>query len=161
MGWWLPLTTLLIGVIGGFFIARGSDSNRRKAADLQQQLDLVNTELSDYRNRVTRHFARTAELVDALAANSREIYKHLAAGSENLCDGNAVQLKRFDDKPSLAGQTPTQKPSAAEAATEISGEDIALVKPDDGWYEILPETDEPRSDDSSKAEQRKIEEPAL
>lgn len=160
MAWWLPLTTLVIGIIGGFFIARGSDSNRRKAADLQQQLDVVNTELNDYRNRVTRHFARTAELVDALAENSREIYKHLAQGSENLCDGDTVKLKRFDDRPSLAGQTQTQTPPAPDQAAE-SGEDISLVKPDDGWYEILPETDEPRNDVSSRTEKRKVEEPAL
>ena len=160
MGWWLPLTTLLIGIIGGFFIARGSDSERRKAADLQEQLDLVNTELGDYRNRVTSHFARTAELVDALAANSREIYKHLARGSENLCDGEAVKLKRFDDTLSLGGQVETQTPSTPRSATE-AGEDISLVKPDDGWYEIMPETDEPRKDDSNKTEKRKAEEPAL
>ena len=160
MGWWLPLTTLIIGIVGGFFIARSNDSNRRKAADLQEQLNVVNTELKDYRDRVTSHFARTAELVDALAANSREIYRHLAEGSENLCDGDAVKLKRFDDTPYLAGQTRTQTHSAPETVTE-SNEDISMVKPDDGWYEILPEADEPRNDSNPESAKRKVEEPAL
>jgi len=158
MGWWLPLTTLVIGVVGGFFIARSNDSNRRKAADLQEQLDVVNTELNDYRNRVTRHFARTAELVDALAANSRDIYRHLAEGSENLCDSDAVKLRRFDDTPSLSGQAQTRpEPGPVSESTE----DIPPIKPDDGWYEILPETDEPRNDVGARTEKRKVEEPAL
>lgn len=160
MAWWIPLTTLIIGIIGGFFIARGSDGQRRKAADLQEQLDVVNTELNDYRSRVTRHFARTAELVDALAANSREIYRHLAAGSENLCDTDAVKLKQFDDNPSLTRQTKTRTPAAAASSNEAN-DDITAIKPDDGWYEIMPETDEPHSDARAKNEKRKIEEPAL
>jgi uncharacterized membrane-anchored protein YhcB (DUF1043 family) len=154
MGWWLPLTTLVIGIVGGVFIARSSDRDRRKATDLQLQLDSLNTELNEYRNRVTRHFARTAELVDALAANSREIYRHLAEGSEKLCDTDAVKLGQFDDKLGLGDQ----KTQTAESVTAV--EPSEPPKPDDGWYEILPETDEPRSD-AEKPEKRKVEEPAL
>jgi uncharacterized membrane-anchored protein YhcB (DUF1043 family) len=158
MDWWLALTTLVIGVLGGFAIARSGDSNRRKAADLQAQLDAANAELSDYRLSVTRHFSRTAELVDALAANSREIYRHLAEGSERLCDSDAVKLGKYDDKPGIAGET--KRSSRQEATAEPGGEANPQSKPDDGWYEILPESEEQRGT-GGKGEKRNIEEPVL
>jgi len=159
MGEWLPLATLVIGIVGGVFLARSGDSNRRKAVDLQQQLDAANTELSDYRTRVSRHFSRTAELVDALAENSREIYNHLAEGSEKLCDVDVVKLGQFDVKPSLT----TKSEPSPQAETVIPGEETTPTKPDDGWYEIMPETDEQRNEveKPEKPEKRKAEEPAV
>jgi uncharacterized membrane-anchored protein YhcB (DUF1043 family) len=144
MEWWYALTTLLIGAIGGFVIARAGDRNKRRAEALQGELDMVNLELNDYRGRVNQHFARTAELVDALAANSREIYNHLAEGSQSLCDPNAIKIKQAPAAPSLSKQAD----DATVVMAGVTAADSVADKPDEGWYEILPETDE-----------RKLEEP--
>jgi uncharacterized membrane-anchored protein YhcB (DUF1043 family) len=154
MNWWYILIAVVVGVVGGFFIARSGDNNRRKANDLQEQLNAATTELDDYRERVSRHFARTAELVDALAANSREIYNHLAEGSERLCDSDAVKLgQRDDDRPSLSAAG-SSRPAANREQDRISP-----AKPDDGWYEILPESEE--QGNSKKTAKDKVEEPVL
>jgi len=141
MEWWYAITALIIGVGGGFFIGRSGDRVRKRADELQLELDSVNNELNEYRGRVTRHFSRTAELVDALAANSRAIYNHLAEGSEQLCDSSAVRMQQ--DKPEVL-QADT--PAAETVDTDV--QEPATAKPDEGWYEIMPEPDE-----------RKVEEP--
>ena len=143
MEWWFAITALIIGAVGGFAIGRSGDRVRKRAAALQDELNSVNVELNEYRGRVTRHFARTAELVDSLAANSRDIYNHLAQGSQQLCDTRAVRMQQ--DKPEVL----QKKPGSADAVPDADAKaDPAAVKPDEGWYEILPE-----------AEDRKVEEP--
>jgi hypothetical protein len=143
MEWWLALAALIIGVTAGFIFGRIGDASRKRAETLQNELDSVNVELNEYRGRVTRHFTRTAELVDALAANSREIYNHLAEGSQKLCDANT---KKIDQE--TTGSLPTQATEDTVVKDSHIKPDAAVEKPDEGWYEILPETDE-----------RKVEEP--
>jgi len=143
MEWWFAVTGLVIGAGAGFFVGRGGDRARKRADELQLELDSVNNELNEYRGHVTRHFSRTAELVDALAANSREIYNHLAAGSEQLCDPGAVRMKQ-DKREVLQADTPV-----VESADNSDAVETTAAKPEEGWYEIMPESDE-----------RKIEEPA-
>jgi len=144
MEWWLALTTLIIGIFGGFVIARSSDRNKKRADALQDELETINVELNEYRGRVTRHFSRTAELVDALAANSREIYNHLAEGSEKLCDAGAVKMQHDKTRP-LPEQTPESSAVLDDAVTT----DPVVEKPDEGWYEILPETDERKVEEAA------------
>jgi len=144
MEWWFAVAALAIGAGAGFFIGRGGDRVRKRADELQLELDSVNNELNEYRGNVTRHFSRTAELVDALAANSREIYNHLATGSEQLCDPGAVRMKQ-DKREALQANTPV-----VESAEQIDSTETFAAKPEEGWYEIMPESDE-----------RKVKEPAL
>ena len=115
MEWWYAVAALIIGAGAGFFIGRGGDRVRKRADELQLELDSVNNELSEYRGRVTRHFSRTAELVDALAANSREIYNHLAEGSEQLCDTSAVRMKQ-DTREALQADTTAVESTDSEVA---------------------------------------------
>jgi len=143
MEWWLALTTLIIGVFGGFVIARSSDRNKKRADALQSELETINVELNEYRGRVTQHFARTAELVDALAANSREIYNHLAEGSQKLCASDAIKMQQ-----DIGAQPLPKQPADVSAVTaESVTTDPVAEKPDEGWYEILPETDERKVED--------------
>jgi len=141
MEWWPVLAALIIGVVGGFVIAHSGDRNKKRADALQTELESVNTELDEYRNRVTQHFSRTAELVDALAANSREIYNHLAEGSQRLCDSDAIKIQQEKTQPL------TQQVKKTSEILDDSGAEAITDKPDEGWYEILPETDERKVED--------------
>ncbi len=169
MEWVLALTTLVLGLMAGFFLASTGDRNKRRADSLQEQLDNVSAELDEYRNQVTRHFVRTAELVDALAANSREIYNHLAEGSHNLCDADVIKLDqstsaKIAPESDAASVVVTDTPLhtvKTDAVNEQSTETAATTQPDEGWYEILPESDVDDSSAPKRAAKKKEEEPVV
>lgn len=171
MEWVLALTTLVLGLMAGFFLASSSDRNKRRADELQDQLDSVSAELDEYRGQVTKHFVRTAELVDALAANSREIYNHLAEGSQSLCDANAIKLSQTE-QPKLQPDSESTSQAAASVVVTDTRLNItkeheaekqqpeAVAQPDEGWYEIMPETEDADSPVHKKADKKKEAEPA-
>jgi uncharacterized membrane-anchored protein YhcB (DUF1043 family) len=75
---------LLIGVGAGFLLGR-RDANR--ADDIQSELDT-------YRRDVTEHFGRTAAHFQAIGAEYRKLYDHMASGESALCDtGQGVAFK--------------------------------------------------------------------
>ena len=69
---------LLVGAVIGYMMAgsRGSE----KANEVQAELD-------DYRKQVTQHFSETAQHFQAIGAEYRKLYEHMAAGAGQLCDG--------------------------------------------------------------------------
>ncbi|MFQ5643593.1 MAG: YhcB family protein [Thiogranum sp.] len=70
-------------------------SNRRRAIELQEKLDQLQQELDDYRDQVGQHFRKTSELVQAMTDSYRNVYEHLARGSEVLCQ-DPVSTPRLD-----------------------------------------------------------------
>ena len=46
----------------------------------------VETELKAYKDRVTEHFGQSAAHFQAIGQQYRELYEHMAAGSQSLCD---------------------------------------------------------------------------
>ncbi len=83
----LSLGLLAAGAAIGFYLARLGQS-----AD-QAKLDEVETEFDTYREQVTEHFAETASRFTAIGQQYRELYDHLAAGSESLCLTDKVEGK--------------------------------------------------------------------
>ena len=69
---------LLVGAVIGYLMAgsRGSE----KANEVQAELD-------DYRKQVTQHFSETAQHFQAIGAEYRKLYEHMATGAGQLCDG--------------------------------------------------------------------------
>ena len=67
---------LLIGVGVGFLLGRRDTS---RADDIQAELDT-------YRREVTDHFGRTAAHFQAIGAEYRKLYDHMATGEAALCD---------------------------------------------------------------------------
>lgn len=84
----IAVAALLFGGISGFFIGRaGRKGDQAKLSD-------VENEFSDYREQVTEHFAKTANHFQSIGQQYRELYEHMASGSEALCATD-------DAKPSL------------------------------------------------------------
>jgi len=86
--WAIGLISFVIGV-GVGFLMRG---NRRRVHELEEELATVERQFNDYRLQVTRHFRTTSELVQKMTDSYREVYEHLAGGSQALCQtelGNA------------------------------------------------------------------------
>lgn len=75
----LAVATLLVGVgIGYWFGRSGRAMDRAKLSD-------VENEFGTYREKVTEHFAQTADHFHSIGKQYRELYEHMAAGSEAFC----------------------------------------------------------------------------
>ena len=97
---WIVLASVgvLIGLGLGFFLGRlGGKGSSQKLAD-------VEAELEEYRQEVSEHFSR----------QYRELYEHMAAGSEKLCVGAPSE-----------GQLKFPRPD------EVTAEEVVDTKPGD------------------------------
>ena len=94
--WVAGLITFALGTACGAGIAYlMAANNRRRAIELQDKLDRLQQELDDYRDQVEQHFRKTSELVQAMTDSYRNVYEHLARGSETLCK-DPVSTPRLD-----------------------------------------------------------------
>jgi uncharacterized membrane-anchored protein YhcB (DUF1043 family) len=78
----------VVGVIAlaiGLFIGRVSSSSPQPEA-LAEQLNDARRELADYKEQVSGHFTKTAELVNQLTDSYKHVHQHLSTGAEGLCD---------------------------------------------------------------------------
>lgn len=116
---WIIGTGLLLGgFLWGAFIGRATRSDdgelaKEKNLELQEQLNGVRSELAGYQNEVSEHFRTTATLVQELTHSYRQVYEHLAAGSNRLCSGEV--LLDVDEAPRL---TASVKGNGVDAANE-------------------------------------------
>lgn len=79
---WIVLT--IIGVLGGAGL--GFWLGKRAPSDDSAKLADVEAELNAYRDRVSEHFSQSATHFQAIGRQYRDLYEHMAAGSEKLCE---------------------------------------------------------------------------
>ena len=131
-----------VGVIIGFRYL----SNKPRLAELEQQIEAAKAEQADYKQQVTTHFAKTAELFQNMTDSYRNVYQHLAEGSNQLCS-DIPQAPQLDlpDSATLAdlGQSTSvaeeeapeaesvavESPQAAEQPAEVSAATPPADKP--------------------------------
>jgi len=87
----------VIAFLVGYFISGKRVDNKK----LEKELKASQEELEKYRNDVTNHFQLTAQKVNALTENCRNVYDHLAQGAQQLCNQ--------DDTPKLMNDMNTNK----------------------------------------------------
>ncbi|MDJ0759208.1 MAG: DUF1043 family protein [Woeseiaceae bacterium] len=132
---WIVLISVgvLVGLGLGFFAGRFSTrGNNRKLAD-------VEAELETYRERVTEHFSQSAEHFQAIGRQYRELYEHMAAGSEKLCVGapSDAQLRfprpdemSAESKAASAETTPAEpSEETIEAEASTPSEQVSSADP--------------------------------
>lgn len=88
MTWEYALIGLVVGIVIGAVAMRFG--NRK----LRQQQVLQN-ELEEYRQELVGHFARSAELLDNMARDYRQLYQHMAKSSNNLLPDLPMQENPF------------------------------------------------------------------
>ena len=87
MTWEYALIGLVIGFIIGALVVRYGNPKLRQQKTAQAELDKKNTELEEYRKELVGHFARSAELLDNMARDYRQLYQHMAqSSSESMPD---------------------------------------------------------------------------
>lgn len=84
--WAVGLIGLALGlVIGAGIGAVLRGKRQRRVQALEAELAGLEKQFEDYRQQVTTHFRTTSELVQKMTDSYREVYEHLASGSQVLC----------------------------------------------------------------------------
>ncbi|CCG85669.1 Z-ring associated protein ZapG [Erwinia piriflorinigrans] len=84
MTWEYALIGLVVGVIIGAVAMRFGNRKLREQHSLQYELEKSKAELADYHQELSNHFAHSAELLDNMARDYRQLYQHMAKGSNDL-----------------------------------------------------------------------------
>ncbi|MEN8464224.1 Z-ring associated protein ZapG, partial [Enterobacter cloacae subsp. cloacae] len=86
----------------------------RQQQSLQYELEKNKAELEEYREELVSHFARSAELLDNMATDYRQLYQHMAKSSSSLLPEMTAETNPFRNRlaDSEAGndQAPVQMP---------------------------------------------------
>ncbi len=101
----------------------------------QARLNFEQTQsnLTNYRDQVTQHFAKTADLFNNLTASYRSVYEHLAVSSQMLTDERSAQLAELplpktEEEP-VAEETTADAADADTATTASTPEDEPQATP--------------------------------
>ena len=86
--WITALACLGSGLAGGWLLRRALDPIEHKLRSAQLRLEEAETALRDYKLQVTEHFKGTAERINRLTENYRDLHQHLSDGALVLCDTN-------------------------------------------------------------------------
>lgn len=95
MTWEYALIGLVVGIIIGAVAMRFGNPKLRQQQALQSELEKSKTELETYRQELVGHFAHSAELLDNMAKDYRQLYQHMATSSSNLLPDLPMQDNPF------------------------------------------------------------------
>ena len=111
LSWALAVGLMIFafGIACGIGIAYLMPGNRRRTQELQEKLQNLQQEFDSYHDQVGQHFQQTSELVQKMTESYRDVYEHLATGSQLLCQ-TPVNTPRLDipEQPTLEAGTQTR-----------------------------------------------------
>ena len=116
IGW---LALIAVGIALGVAIGRAWPVRTAKMAQLEQEKEQARNELGQYREEVSAHFERTAELFDKVTADYRSLYEHLALSARQLGAIEGESTPRPLEQPEqrrLGAAAPAQEPEMPETA---------------------------------------------
>ncbi len=93
--WGMAALALGLGLGIGFLAAVLILPGSKRLKQLEEELEQAREDHSRYRNQVTNHFKRTAELFEELTDRYRAVYQHLASSARDLCEGEP-EMQRLD-----------------------------------------------------------------
>ncbi|MDN3518633.1 DUF1043 family protein [Aquisalimonas lutea] len=115
------IIVVLVCLAGGIWLGRYTAPGVERSRALEKERDEAQAELQRYREDVRNHFEKTAHLFNQVTTGYRQLYEHLAEGSERLGTGeNARMLENRPEDRTL--QTPDD---AADRTGERSAADAA------------------------------------
>jgi hypothetical protein len=89
--WLSAIGCLAAGVAGGWLLRIMLDPSEQKLRDAETRIRASEAALDDYRRQVTEHFRGTADRVNKLTDDYRELHSHLAQGAMGLCNPSATE----------------------------------------------------------------------
>ena len=112
MTWEYALIGLVVGIIIGAVAMRFGNRKLRQQQALQYELEKNKAELEEYREELVSHFARSAELLDNMAHDYRQLYQHMAKSSNNLLP-DSMAVARSATNPPAAVKILSGRPLSA------------------------------------------------
>lgn len=134
--WLVGLIGAAVGGAIGYWLPRYLQSTSTGGREAEAELNALRERHEAYRQDVAAHFNKTAELLDQLIGNYRDVHNHLAHGAETLCENEAVKLlKRLPDdrlieqRVSVLMEAPRDyAPKIAPGAKSVLDEDFGIEK---------------------------------
>lgn len=114
MTWEYAVIGLVVGIAIGAVAMRFGNRKLRDQQVMKNELEKSKAERDEYRQELVGHFARSAELLDNMATDYRQLYQHMAKSSNNLLPDMPEQDNPFNYR--LTGseadndQVPVQMP---------------------------------------------------
>lgn len=123
-----PLVTLIAGLVAGFLLGVGCMMllDRRRAGG--KSVDQLRKEFDDYRDKVAVHFSATSDLFRDMTEKYRDVYNHLASGSQALCEDPMQHARlEFSDQENLThddADAEQLRGSTAQGATAVENKAV-------------------------------------
>ncbi|MCW8877729.1 MAG: YhcB family protein [Kangiellaceae bacterium] len=112
----MELVSIILGIIvaagAGFFIGKGFSKESQEKSRLEQELQDKQAELDAFRNKVTNHFEKTADLFNQVSDSYQSLYDHIASSSNQLCSAPSFQTLPKSEQDALESK---QNPVHANA----------------------------------------------
>jgi uncharacterized membrane-anchored protein YhcB (DUF1043 family) len=148
--WAIGFVGFAAGIACGWAIGLLLRGNRQRVEALKQELAGLRRQFDAYRDQVNRHFLTTSELVQKMTDSYRDVYEHLAAGSEALCRNPVTPPSLdFTRQPVLENPAPGPSGEAPDAEKSADAETDPLLDAEsdtcmgDAPYVPRLETEEP------------------
>ncbi|MXP67807.1 Z-ring associated protein ZapG [Pantoea sp. Aalb] len=114
MTWEYGIMGLITGIIIGAVTMRFGNKKLREQNNIQYKLQQSKIELANYREEISNHFERSAELLDNMAHDYRKFYNHIAKNSNKLLshkiNGKNLFTYKFKETEIDNDQLPVQTP---------------------------------------------------
>jgi uncharacterized membrane-anchored protein YhcB (DUF1043 family) len=110
---WLIISAslLVLGVVLGWLMGRRTSTASQKYREVERKLDQVLQDKKVYEDEVVEHFTETAQLLNKLTENYRDVHNHLASGADTLCQGEgSVALARLQNNRDRSEMADVQQP---------------------------------------------------
>ncbi len=131
--WLFVVVVFVVGSILGFAFFTLRYRNSRRLKKLQDELDAKTEELEIYREDVSEHFLKTAELVDNLTQSYKAVYDHLEGGAYQLV-GDEKFRKQLEQRKQL------QLEDSFSARREVPGNIPENIVVEDGSDDPVDES---------------------
>lgn len=111
----ISASLLVVGLIIGYISAAKRAPSPQTQRKLEEHLQKLEDQQEDYQHQVTEHFSETAQLLNQLTDNYKEVHEHLAKGAQLLCADQQAseQLKQ------LAGQHESEQQNDADISQPL------------------------------------------
>lgn len=127
MTWEYALIGLVVGIVIGAISMRFSKSKLQQES-LQYELKQSKAELDEQRKKLSNHFARSAELLDNMADDYRQLYQHMLKSSNNLLPNQRVKENPFRYRLSEAETDNEQIPAKTQPQDSLKNASNLLRK---------------------------------